>query len=185
MTAKPISVLTHPHPCRHIVFSSAEDEVIVSAAGLFVAGGLANEESVVLIATTAHRAAIERSLEESGFDVADLRLSGQLSHVDAEVLLEKLLAGDSIDAAQFHALVGEVLVPARKNSATGDVRVFAEMVSLLRTINLPATVELENLWNEAIEEHSLSLLCSYAVEPESALPEVLLETHSDALTELL
>ena len=53
------------------------------------------------------------------------------------------------------------------------------MVSQLRTQNLTATTRLEELWNEVIEEHSVSLLCTYALNGASDhIPEALIHLHS-------
>jgi hypothetical protein len=61
----------------------------------------------------------------------------------------------------------------------GKVRVFGEMVSQLRSTNLVATTRLEELWNEVINEHSVSLLCTYALHnADDHLPKALIELHS-------
>ena len=54
------------------------------------------------------------------------------------------------------------------------------MVDLLWRHNHPATRRLEELWNEAIEVHSVSLLCGYRVDGarEREIPTDLQALHS-------
>src|ERR1044072_6816024 len=55
------------------------------------------------------------------------------------------------------------------------------MVNLLWRVNHPATRQLEELWNEAIELHSVAVLCGYRVdvgEADSHFPGELRALHS-------
>lgn len=65
----------------------------------------------------------------------------------------------------------------------GQVRVFGEIVSLLRGTNLPATTRLEELWSQAIDNHSVSVMCTYALcgSAHETLPESLTALHSHSL----
>jgi hypothetical protein len=186
MTSKSASILANPGPQSHIVFPCADEGLIAQAAALFLAGGLANEESVVLITTPAHGDAIERLLERD-FDIVDLKSKGQLIALDAERQLAKLLVDQMPDAGIFETTVKNLITTAKHNSRVGRVRVFAEMVSLLWKINLEATVRLEEFWNNAIEVYSVPVLCSYSMNGSGAcahrhLPESLLAQHSETVT---
>jgi hypothetical protein len=45
-----------------------------------------------------------------------------------------------------------------------------------------ATTRLEELWNEVINEHSVSLLCTYALHnTEDHIPKELLDLHSRSI----
>jgi len=53
------------------------------------------------------------------------------------------------------------------------------MVSQLRTTDLTATTRLEELWNEVIDNHSVSLLCTYALHnANDHIPQSLIALHS-------
>jgi hypothetical protein len=68
------------------------------------------------------------------------------------------------------------------NGHPGRVRVFGEMVSQLRDTDLMATTRLEELWNEVINEHSVSLLCTYAMHnADDHIPRALLDLHSHSI----
>ena len=59
------------------------------------------------------------------------------------------------------------------------VRIFGEMVSQLRSANLMAMTRLEELWNEVIHEHSVALLCTYALHnANDFIPETLIALHT-------
>jgi hypothetical protein len=54
------------------------------------------------------------------------------------------------------------------------------MVSQLRNKDLKATTRLEELWNQVIADHSVSLLCTYALsDAGDHLPEALVDLHSE------
>jgi hypothetical protein len=53
------------------------------------------------------------------------------------------------------------------------------MVSQLRDKDLKATTRLEELWNEVIEEHSVSLLCTYALAHDD--DHILMHLHSHSI----
>jgi hypothetical protein len=68
------------------------------------------------------------------------------------------------------------------NGHPSNVRVFGEMVSELRGKDLIATARLEELWNDVIRDHAVSLLCTYALHrAEDRLPEVLEQLHSQSI----
>jgi len=52
----------------------------------------------------------------------------------------------------------------------------------LRHQDLQATTRLEELWNEVIKEHSVALLCTYALDHAADhLPETLIDLHSQSI----
>jgi hypothetical protein len=56
------------------------------------------------------------------------------------------------------------------------------MVSQLRNTNLMATTRLEELWNEVIQDHSVALLCTYALDHKNDdMPEALMRLHSESI----
>jgi hypothetical protein len=56
------------------------------------------------------------------------------------------------------------------------------MVSQLRGTNLMATTRLEELWNEVINQHSVALLCTYALHhTHDQIPDGLMQLHSHSI----
>lgn len=77
-----------------------------------------------------------------------------------------------IDKARTHS---------RRNRS---VRVFGEMVDLIWISNPEATLRLEELGNEVIESHSVTVLCAYSVggNKPASVPSPLLACHSHVLS---
>src|SRR5258708_14639686 len=95
----PISLLTDPHPCRHIVFPYDDEGKAIHAVYLFASSGLTKGESVVLIMADSRCEPITGTLAKAGFDLAALQASGQLEYISAESLLKKFMAGGTLDQA--------------------------------------------------------------------------------------
>jgi hypothetical protein len=174
--------LAEPLSREHLVQIYRDDRVLVDSVALYAGHGLGKGEAVVLVATAAHLAEVEIRLREAGFDVEDLKAWGQVTAIEAGALLSRFMVDGRVDAARFRAILRDVVTSARMGGRYPRVRVYGEMVNLLWRDNHPATRELEELWNHAIEEHSVSLLCGYRVLDQSGadleFPSDLRDLHS-------
>jgi hypothetical protein len=183
MNATGAAILTHPNPCGHIVYPYTSESQFVDAVCLFVGTGLRKGESALLLMQESHCEPIRRHLQESGFDVSELESSGRLTCERAEALLPTFLFDGIIDEYEFKRIAGGLIEKAKAASATGQVRVFGEMVDLLWMPDPKATQRLEELWNDVIKRHSVPLLCAYALggSRPDALHDSLLACHSAAV----
>lgn len=147
-------------PCDHLVQIYEEEAVFLDTLGRFIAAGLESEEAVVVIATEPHRRALERMLQEYGFDLAAARASNRFVALDAVETLGRFMVGGWPDDVLFRETVGGLL--KRAGSQTRLVRAFGEMVALLWAQgHCAATVRLEHLWHRFCAEEGFSLLCAY------------------------
>jgi len=182
MNAHGAAILAHPHPCSHIVYPYTDENLVEQAVCLFASAGLRDDEGVILIMTTSHCDPMKLRLRMEGYNIAAYERSGQLTCVTTEDLLERFMVDGTLNENLFRSTIGELIVRARAGVRDGQhrrVRVFGEMVSQLRTINGTATTRLEELWNEIINEHSVSLLCTYALHnADDHIPKALVELHS-------
>lgn len=182
MNANGAALLTNPHPCGHIVYPYTDEGLVGQAVCLFASAGLRDREGVVLIITRAHCEPIKLRLQVEGFNIEALERSGQLVCVDAENLLGQFVTNGSVDDDLFKYTIGGLIHRAKaslSNGHLGKVRVFGEMVSQLRNTDVTATTRLEELWNEVIEEHSVALLCTYAMhDADDHIPASLIALHS-------
>jgi hypothetical protein len=145
-----------------VVSFYADEAELIATAAAFIAAGLAAGEPASVIATPQHRSALATALNRSGVDQRVLRDPDRYRVFDAATLLESLFVGGEMVAEQLHAALPAVLGPGRP-------RVFGEMVALLWAQgDVAAAIRLEQLWNEAAELTSFSLLCSY---PTSVLAD--------------
>ena len=172
--------LAEPLAREHLVHLYQDDAVLVEGVALYAGRGLGKGEAVILIATAEHLEAIERQLLDAGLETADLKAWGQLVCIDAAPLLARFLDGARIDSARFHSILSDILGAVRRGGRFSKVRLYGEMVNLLWRHNHPATRQLEELWNDAAEVHSLSLLCGYRVDGghERDIPHDLQALHS-------
>lgn len=186
MSPKSIAILTEPHPCGHIVYPYTDEKNIVEAVALFAGSGFEQDEAVVIIATEPHCEALKHRLQADGFDLKRLQQTNQLICAIAQDVLARFMVDGAPDPELFRVTVAELIEKARKNSPNlfrKRVRLFGEMVSLLWRVDVLAASRLEELWNEAIATHSVSLLCTYALDRgrHRYLPDSLVDAHSHYL----
>jgi hypothetical protein len=149
---------------------------------MFAGAGLRKGEAVLLVMTQAHYGPVLARLEADGFDVNALTASGQLVCEEAARLLSSFMFDGIIDEYEFKLKISNMIKTA-KAGGKRPVRVFGEMVSLIWQSRRRTTERLEELWNDVIEQHSVPLLCAYALGGTipDAFPESLLAQHSCAL----
>src|SRR5579871_1889335 len=147
-------------PCAHIVeIYQSEGEFLENLAE-FVAGGLANGEAAILIATPAHRDAVVSRLTSLHFDIAAFSARDQLILLDAEDVISRFVINDWPDEALFQREIGAVL--QRAVARGRKVRAFGEMVALMWANGLcGATIQLEHLWTDLCRRLEFSLYCAY------------------------
>jgi hypothetical protein len=180
MNSHAAALLTDPHPCSHIVYPYTDEGLVEQAVSLFACAGLRNGEGVILVATAAHCDPIRRRLLADGYDVVTLQQRGQLALVPAEDLLAQFLVEGVPDEDIFREVLSGMIANSKASTgrADGRVRIFGEMVSLLYNANLGATISLEEMWNRIIDEHSVSLMCTYALGGHKDIPVELHALHS-------
>jgi hypothetical protein len=139
---------------------AAYDDVasLVARVADLVSSSLDLGVPVVTISRPAHRQAVDELLAERGTDAERARRDGRLTTLDAAESMARFMVGGRPDPDLFAAFVA-ALVPA----AGRPVHAFGEMVALLwERGEVVAALELEALWNTAIVEHPIRLLCAYA-----------------------
>jgi hypothetical protein len=182
MNAQGAAILANPHPCGHIVYPYTDESLVGQAVALFASAGLRDHEGVILIMSADHCESIKVRLQLEGISTEAYERLGQLICVTAEDLLAKFAPGGVLNEDLFKSTIGRLIQNAKasaSNGSPGKVRVFGEMVSQLRGKDLKATTRLEELWNEVIRDHSVSLLCTYALQnADDHLPQGLVDLHS-------
>ena len=185
MNAHGAAILAHPHPCGHIVYPYTDENLVGQAVCLFASAGIRDGEGVILIMNADHCEPIKLRLRVEGFNVEAYERSRQLTCVIAEDLLKSFMANGVLNEDLFRSTVSDLIHGARQSTGKGRwsrVRVFGEMVSQLRHNDPIATTRLEELWNAVIDQHSVSLLCTYALHnPEDHIPRALMDLHSHSI----
>lgn len=148
-------------PFEHVANFYDRDADLVRALAGHVADGIATGEQVIVLATPAHRRAVERTLVRQGVDSAGARERSFYVTLDAADTLAEFMVDGVPDPARFIATIGRLMDRAFVGL---PVRVFGEMVALLWQVgNVPAAIEVESLWNEFSQVRKFSLLCGYSM----------------------
>jgi len=133
----------------------------------FVSGGLAADETVIVIATPVHVRLLETLLTARGIDLEAVRGRDHYIVCDAEEILSTFVENGWPNEERFKKTISEILVRARKSGRR--VRAFGEMVALLWAQgHKGATVRLEHLWHMYCQSEQFSLYCAY---PKTGLPQ--------------
>jgi hypothetical protein len=174
-------------PCEHVVEFYSDDNAYLDSLEGFVVGGLRKGDSVIVIATGAHRKALDERLAAYGVNVREAQARDQYIALDAEETLAKFMVNGWPDEELFQMVVSDLLLRARRGGRS--VRAFGEMVALMwaRGQN-GATVRLEHLWHRLCHEKSFSLFCAYpksgfTQSPAASIKEIC-SAHSRAFGEL-
>jgi hypothetical protein len=176
------TLLVDPISRDHLVQVYRDERSLLETIALFAGAALGRNEAVILVVTPPHAEAVEQRLADDGFDMALVKGSNQLQIQDAGELLSRFMVDGMPDEGRFKAVLEPLVGEARASGRFRDVRVYGEMVNLLWSDGVPAAARLEELWNDAIEEHSLSLFCAYCLDgggrPERVFPPELRRLHT-------
>jgi signal transduction histidine kinase/CheY-like chemotaxis protein len=150
------------HSSSHLVQFYENDAYLVDSVSRVIAKALEDGEGAVIIATPAHREALEERLETRGLDIPSLCQQGRLVILDASETLAKLTLDDHPDAARFDEVIATTIANTNAASPHHFTRAFGEMVALLWAEGKrDAALQLEALWNGLNQRLGFSLVCGY------------------------
>ncbi len=150
----------HPVHADHLVTFYESSSFLAAAARHFLLEGLSRGETIVVVATPAHRDVIAAAIGDTGHDLARSRREGRYLERDAAATLAELVIDGGLSRARFDQVISRFLdeVTARSDG----LRVFGEMVALLwRAGDLDLALDLEDHWNALLGRVPVSLLCGY------------------------
>jgi hypothetical protein len=149
---------------RHAVqFYGSDSSLFVTVSG-FLAEGIVAGQPAIVIATPAHRSAIEEHLCGRLIDCETARREGDLLMLDAEETLSLFMVDGQPNAEMFEANVGRLIDQVLAQRTRTTVRAYGEMVDVLwKRGESQAAINLEILWNKLAMHYNFSLLCGYAM----------------------
>jgi hypothetical protein len=137
-------------PHDHVVHVYTDDAHLVTELASFITQGFSQDESVIIVATPQHRAALTEVLDAGS----------QLVVLDAADTLQKFMIDGAPDPALFETTIGGIVDAAASDGR--PVRVFGEMVAVLWDQgNVTAALALEELWNDLAATRQFFLMCAY------------------------
>jgi MEDS: MEthanogen/methylotroph, DcmR Sensory domain len=152
-------------PRDHIVQLYQDEQFLNRAVCRFAAAALAHGEGVILVPTAAHWEAFCPRLEAEGVDIKAAQAKGQLTVVDADELLPRIMGERMPDAPLFLGLAGEEVARARGNNRYPKVRWWGEMVNVLwERGNATASMALEDLFDQLAHEQEIAIFCSFLMD---------------------
>ena len=150
---------------EHFVQFYEDADCVLDSVSQFIATGLEGGEAGVVIATQAHREALERRLIAAGLDIVRAREEGRYVALDAAQTLTRFMDGRVPEQGRFVDVVGTTVMEASAKAPSRRVRAFGEMVALLCADGAPeAAIQLEHLWNDLGKTHPFSLFCAYPMD---------------------
>jgi len=155
-----------PFACKHIVQLYGPDVTSLAAnVARFLSDGWQSGDGLLVIATEANSQAILLALRSFGLDPDDLRAGGRLHVLDGATTLAEFCRGDEPDKGLFRLSVGQRVEQLRKNSRSGEVSAYGEMVGLLWTAGrFTAAMALEDMWNDVLRSTGSKLFCGYPID---------------------
>ncbi|HXX66503.1 MAG TPA: ATP-binding protein [Polyangiaceae bacterium] len=161
-----LEFLTEPEQPSHFVKFYEEEQTLLDAVAEFLASGLRAGDRMLVVATPEHRDAFARRLERKAAPAAS---PDQITWLDAQETLSKLMVGGAPDRARFRSMVWPWMAKAKEGFPRAHVRAYGEMVNLLwRTGRVEAAIQLEEMWTEALQDHVLSVFCAFPIESVGA-----------------
>ncbi|MDQ1559152.1 MAG: hypothetical protein QOD32_2212, partial [Pyrinomonadaceae bacterium] len=97
---------------EHFVQFYEADAFLLNSLGGFVGAGLREGDACIVVATHAHRDALDEHLRADGLDLDAARARGQYVSADASEMLSQFMVGGRPDAGRFAESVGVVVAHA-------------------------------------------------------------------------
>ena len=145
---------------EHQVAAYDDMAALATRVAVVVGRSLLQGVPAVTVSRAATRHAVDDLLADLGVDPVRARRHGTLVTRDAKETLDLLLVDGHPDAHLFEAVLASALPHHGR-----PVSAFGEMVAVLwERGDVVAALELESLWNRAIAERPIRLLCAYPGE---------------------
>lgn len=151
-------------PAVHSVHIYEEHSALIRHLCGIVVSGLQIGNSVLIVATASHREHLVKELTDAGVDLRQQAREGRFTMYDAQEILATFMVNDVPSPKLFAQSVGGLLEAAKKKARSKNegLTVFGEMVAVLwEQGKKEAALELEALWNDALNDRAFHLHCAY------------------------
>ena len=154
--------LAPPGSHSHVVEFYETDAYLVRGVSGFMAEGLADGATIVVVATGEHRRLFGNALAAIGVDLAAQAALGRYVALDAGEMLAAFMEDRLPDPERFDEIIGGLVRHAARRGR--PVRIYGEMVACLWTDGrVNAALALEDLWNDLATRLHFDLFCAYPV----------------------
>ena len=147
----------------HVVHFYEDDDSLAQLAGAYLAAALLAGGAAVSIATASHTRMILEAIAETGVDVRQAELGGQLWTLDADESIARIAPGGRMAPDEFATLIGGVIREAGRDGR--QIRAYGEMVARLwESGHVGCAIDLEQHWNDLAAESPFGLFCAYSMD---------------------
>jgi signal transduction histidine kinase len=144
----------------HVVQFYDSDDFLAESVRDYVLPALRSGDGVIVIATDAHRDAIEAMLVGSGINLSEAAISSRYIARDASDVLSEFMVDGAPDPERFEGVAGALI--SKAGGRGRSVRIFGEAVAVLWAEgNVTGALQLEDLWNDLAGKHAFSVFCAY------------------------
>lgn len=150
------------HVDHVVLFYESSDDFIQTVAD-YAREGLDSGESVLVILTREHRAALAAAMASRGVDVRSAELASRWIEVDVSDALRVITDGGRVDPHRFR----EFVVPLLNAASVGSrrPRIAAEIIAMIAAQGrLQSALDLERQWELLLRESPAMLFCGYPIE---------------------
>lgn len=149
---------------KHLVQFYTSDDFLLDSVSSFIGAGLGGGTPCIVIGTPAHRAGIERLLENNGLNLDKARTLQKYAAFDAAATLALFMEDEQPDPTRFFEVIERLT--AQMAQERRPLHIFGEMVALLHMEGKQeAALRLEALWNESDKiTKPFVLLCAYPID---------------------
>ncbi len=180
-----MSLLTEAPTGRHLAQLHRDTDALRESVFEFLEAGLRRGSSVLIAAAPGRIGEIFERLKAGKFHPKSLSDSGQLAVLEAEPLLEQVMANGAPEWAAFRSRLGPVL--SRLRPFGRGIRIYSELANTLwGNGKTDAAVGIEDCWNALAVAYPFALYCGFTLDTHcehsyTGPLEELGRTHSDIL----
>jgi hypothetical protein len=147
-------------PAQHFVqLFQADEPSLVYNVAFYIAQGLSRGENAIVIADAAHRHGFAQRLRVLGV------AAGPVLFLDAEETLSRFMVNGHPDERLFRETLDEAIAQVSGGAKAPKLRAYGEMVGILwQRGQIAAAIELEAVWNRALESEGFVLFCGYPID---------------------
>lgn len=151
-------------PIVHSVHFYDADDALIQRLQSVISSGVEAGNSILVVATDAHRTQLVAALKKRGLDVSRLETEGTLNFFNAHETLAHFMVKGLPNRQRFLDSLGNLVLATRQaaRNANRGLTVFGEMVAVLwEEGNKAGALQLEALWNDLLNDRAFHLHCAY------------------------
>lgn len=167
---------------QHLVQCFESTDALIEGVSAFLGRGLLHGDAALVVMELAQWNSVATKLTGRGVLLTDAIATGQLTVLDANRVLERIMLHGSPSRSLFEEAISRLV--RHICSSAARVRVYSDVVNLLMTEkNFRGALELEKMWSDLAKDESLTMLWAYSPatlhNPEATTLKSIWDPHPD------